>query len=1048
VIEGYLREIKKIYEKGDTREESFYPILSDFLSSFSKKYLNFDIDVRILPKQTEAGNPDIKIWKGKNEIIGYIEVKDLSKDNLSEIEKSEQLERYRKAFPNLILTNLFEFRLYRNGNLVDKMEIIRSYDLLSLNVTQVTRSKEEEIKNFFNKFFSFALPQSFTPEEIAKALANKTKMLKWVVYSLLNEGEKFLQGLYESFEKYLITGIGKDDFCDLYAQTLTYGLFTARLRCKNEFDRREAFYVIPKTFGILRDIFRIISLEDIPEQMEWIIDDIAYLLAHVDVNDIFEKYKMEKKGEDPVIYFYENFLTEYDPKEREKRGVYYTPHPVVSYIVRSLNMILKDKFGISDGFSDKSVTVLDPAGGTLSFLEEAIKIATDEFKEKYGEGSLKGFIKDHILHDFYAFELMMAPYVIGHMRLSFLLTDYGYELSSDERIKYYLTNTLDMNVISDSAIPIISSISDESKNAEKVKKEIPILVIMGNPPYSGISANNGEWIEKLLKEDFDGVQSYYKVDGKSLNEKKLWLQDDYVKFIRFAQWKINQAGEGVLGFITNHGYLDNPTFRGMRQSLMKTFNEIYILDLHGNSLKKERCPDGSKDENVFDIRQGVAIGLFIKKKDAKDSEVYHSEEWELREKKYEFLLANDIKTTQWKKLEPNSPYYFFSSRDEKGREIYESFMKVTEIFPVNCVGIVTARDKFVIDFDKETLRRRIAMFRNLSIPDETVKQTFKLKDTSTFKFRKSREILSKDEKWSKYFTEILYRPFDKRNIYYTNIVVERPLFEVMRHMMQENLGILFTRPQSPKYEFSVFASDKIADQCVAGNKSAGAGISYIVPLYLYPFADKNALFEEGTKVSEKTPNISPELFEKLSKIYGIKPTPEEIFYYIYAVLYSNTYRTKYAEFLKIDFPRIPFTNDYDVFVKMSALGKRLVDLHLLQSSELDPPIAKFQGAGDSAVNKVALNLMKRISDYKGLNERGNRVYINDTQYFEGVTKEVFEYQIGGYQVLSKWLKDRKGRYMTLEDSIAYSKIATSISKTIEIQKEIDTVYPSVETSIS
>ena len=1033
MIESYLREIKKIYEKGDTREESFYPILKDFLSSFSKKYLNFDIDVRILPKQTEAGNPDIKIWKDKNEIIGYVEVKDLSKDNLTEIEKSEQLERYRKAFSNLVLTNLFEFRLYRNGNLVDKMEIIRSYDLLSLNVTQVTRSKEGEIKNFFNKFFSFALPQSFTPEEIAKSLADKTKMLKWVVYSLLNEGEKFLQGLYESFEKYLITGIGKDDFCDLYAQTLTYGLFTARLRCKNEFDRREAFYVIPKTFGILRDIFRIISLEDIPEQMEWIIDDIAYLLAHVDVNDVFEKYKMEKKGEDPVIYFYENFLFEYDPKEREKRGVYYTPHPVVSYIVRSLNMILKDKFGISDGLSDKKVTVLDPAGGTLSFLEEAIKIAVDEFKEKYGEGSLKQFIKDHILHDFYAFELMMAPYVIGHMRLSFLLTDYSYELSSDERIKYYLTNTLDMNVISDSAIPIISSISDESKNAENVKKEIPILVITGNPPYSGISANNGEWIEKLLKKDVDGVQSYYEVDGKPLNEKKLWLQDDYVKFIRFAQWKINQAGEGILGFITNHGYLDNPTFRGMRQSLMKTFNEIYILDLHGNSLKKERCPDGSKDENVFDIQQGVAVALFVKKKGEKESKVYHSELLGLREKKYGYLLSNDIKNAEWKELKPNSPYYFFVPREEKGREIYESFMKVTEIFPVNCVGIVTARDKFVIDFDKETLRRRIAMFRNLSIPDETVKQTFKLKDTSTFKFRKAREILSKDEKWSKYFTEILYRPFDKRNIYYTNIVVERPLFEVMRHMMQENLGLISVRQVAEGIFNHAFVTDSIIESRVTlSNK----GIAYLFPLYLYPSADKNALFEEGVKASEKSPNINPELFDKLSQSYGIKPTPEEIFYYIYAVLYSNTYRTKYAEFLKIDFPRIPFTNDYDVFVKISALGKRLVDLHLLKSSELGPPIAKFQGAGDSAVNKV------------GLNESGNRVYINDTQYFEGIPKEVFEYQIGGYQVLSKWLKDRKGRYLTLEDSIAYSKIATSISKTIEIQKEINLLYPSVETSIS
>ncbi|MGC9125555.1 MAG: N-6 DNA methylase, partial [Caldisericaceae bacterium] len=718
-IENYLKEIKKIYEKGDTREESFYSILSDFLSEFAKKEQGFDVDVRILPKQTEAGNPDIKIWKGKSEIIGYIEVKDILKEDLNKIEKSEQLERYRKAFPNLLLTNLLEFRLYRNGNLVEKIEILPFESLINLNITRVTKSKDEEIKGFFDKFFSFALPQNFTTEEIAKSLADKTKMLKWVVASLFYGGEKFLQGLYESFEKYLITGISKDDFCDLYAQTLAYGLFTARMHSKNEFDRREAFYVIPKTFGILRDIFKIISLEDIPEQMEWIIDDIAYLLAHFDVNNAFENYRIEKKGEDPVIYFYENFLYEYDPKEREKRGVYYTPHPVVSYIARSVNLILKEKFAISNGLADKNVTVLDPAGGTLSFLEEVIKIAVDDFKEKYGSGSLKGFIKDHIIDDFYAFELMMAPYVIGHMRLSFLLEDYGYELGANERIKYFLTNTLETNVISESSFPVLSSISEESKNAEKVKEEIPIIVIMGNPPYSGISANNGNWIEKLLKENVDGVQSYYEIDGKPLGERNpKWLQDDYVKFIRFAQWKINKAGAGVLGFITNHSYLDNPTFRGMRQSLMKTFNEIYILDLHGNSLKKEKCPDGSKDENVFDIQQGVAIAFFVKKKDDTNSKVYHSEIWGLREKKYDFLLNHDIKTTDWKELEQNSPYYLFVPRNEDLLEKYSEWQKITDIFPVNGVGMTTARDDFVIDRDKKALENRIQNFKNSKLSDD------------------------------------------------------------------------------------------------------------------------------------------------------------------------------------------------------------------------------------------------------------------------------------------------------------------------------------------
>lgn len=1034
MIKSYLREIKKIYEKGDTREESFYSILKDFLLNFSKDYLNFDIDVRILPKQTEAGNPDIKIWKSVSEIIGYVEVKDISKDDLNRIERSEQLVRYRKAFPNLLLTNLLEFRLYRNGNLVDKIEIIRSYDLLNLNVTQVARSKEEEIKNFFSKFFSFALPQTFTPEAIAKMLADKTKMLKWVVFAQLNEGEKFLQGLYESFEKYLITGINRDDFCDLYAQTLTYGLFTARMHCKNKFDRREAFYIIPKTFGILRDIFRIISLEDIPEQMEWIIDDIAYLLAHVDVNDIFEKYKIEKKGEDPVIYFYENFLFEYDPEERERRGVYYTPHPVVSYITRSLNVILKEKFGIGDGVSDKKVTVLDPAGGTLSFLEETIKIAVDEFKEKYGEGNLQGFIKNHILEDFYAFELMMAPYVIGHMRLSFLLKDFGYELSADERIKYYLTNTLEMRGIGVSDIPTMTSISEESKNAGKVKSEIPILVIMGNPPYSGISSNNSEWIEKLLKEDVDGVQSYYTIDGNPLGEKNpKWLQDDYVKFIRFAQWKINKVGEGVLGFITNHSYLDNPTFRGMRQSLMKTFNEIYILDLHGNSLKKESCPDGSKDENVFDIKQGVAIALFIKKKDAKDTEIYHSEVWGLREKKYEYLLSRDIKTTKWRKIEPKSEFYFFVPRNEELLEDYDKFMKITDIFSLNTVGVVTSRDNFVIDRDKKALEIRILNFKNSKLSDDDLHAFFQINKKKGWSIRKAWNSLQSipDSNLDKYILPVLYRPFDVQWIFYHDDFIERSRKEVMRHMMQENLGLITTRQMDKSGIEPAFVATYIID---AHSITSAVSISSLFPLYLYSSTDKSEMFKESANV-ERTPNINPELFDKLSKTFGKLLTPEEIFYYIYAVLYSNVYRTKYAEFLKIDFPRIPFTSDYDIFAKMSALGKRLTDLHLLKSPELDSPVAKFQGSGNSEVVKV--NFV----------ENENRVYINETQYFEGISKEVFEYQIGGYEVLSKWLKDRKGRYLTLDETITYCKIATALFRTIAIQQEIDILYPSCEKTL-
>lgn len=603
----YLSSLFKTYKKGDAREESYYKHLADFITSFSESERKKKIDVTILPKKTEAGNPDIRIWDGRQKIIGYIEAKDLGVE-LDRIEDSEQLVRYLSTFPNLILTNFTEFRLFRNGERVEKISIARPFVIKKLS-TVPPLENEDKLFELFERFLDFSLPQTYTAKTLAVELAKRTKFLKdEIVSEELKHGTKSIHGFYEAFKEFLIAGINESEFADLYSQTITYGLFAARLRAEKDFNRKLAYSYIPKSIGILRDVFKFISMEDLPQQMEVIIDDIAEVLSVADAKKILEQYYHEGKGSDPVLHFYETFLSVYDPQTREKRGVYYTPEPVVSFIVRSLHQILKEKFNISDGLASKNVTLLDPAGGTLSFLAKAIETAVKEIESKYGKGVVKPLLKEHILENFYAFELMMAPYAIGHMKMSFLFEELGYRMQDDERVKYYLTNTLEMKELDESKFPGMSSLSQESHEAGKVKKDVPVLVVLGNPPYSGHSSNTGEWISDVIKE-------YYQIDGKPLGEKNpKWLQDDYVKFIRFAQWKIDQAGEGVLGFITNHSYLDNPTFRGMRQSLMNSFDEIYILDLHGNSLKKEKSPDGSKDENVFDIKQGVAICFMIKYK--------------------------------------------------------------------------------------------------------------------------------------------------------------------------------------------------------------------------------------------------------------------------------------------------------------------------------------------------------------------------------------------------------------------------------------------------
>jgi predicted helicase len=652
MLNNYFKQILNSFAKGDAREESYYEHLADLLRNFSEDKRKRKIDVTILPKKTEAGNPDFRVWDGSQHIIGYIEAKDIN-TNLDHIETTEQLERYLTTFPNVILTNYTEFRLYRDGQLIEK--VLMAQPLTLKHLKKAPLQNEEELNKLLERFLSFSLPKSYNAKTLAIELAKRTKFLKdEIVAQEIKDGTKSIIGFYEAFKEFLIAGLDDDEFADLYSQTITYGLFAARLRAGNKFNRTLAYSFIPKSIGILRDIFKFISLEELPKHMEVIIDEIAAVLSVADVKKILEEFYKEGKGKDPVLHFYETFLAAYDPETREKRGVYYTPEPVVSFITRSLHQILKDKFNLTDGLASKNVTLLDPAGGTLSFTAKAIEIAVEEFQSKYGAGAVKDFIKQQILQNYYAFELMMAPYAIGHMKMSFLLEELGYRMADDERMKYYLTNTLDMEELEESKFPGMSSLSQESHEAGKVKKDAPILVILGNPPYSGISFNKSEVDAVINKgnqfvkdysieeKEVNGVKYYaavpkyakakskvtkkqktwigeqienYKIiDGKWFGERKHWLNNDYVKFIRFAQNKIDQNEEGVIGFITDNSYLDNITFRGMRQSLMNSFDEIYILDLHGNSNKREISPDGTKDENVFDIMQGVSIVFMIKYK--------------------------------------------------------------------------------------------------------------------------------------------------------------------------------------------------------------------------------------------------------------------------------------------------------------------------------------------------------------------------------------------------------------------------------------------------
>jgi len=1043
MLKDYLEKITEIALRGDDREESYYSTLERLLKEYADSTGNPEIKITTLPKKTEAGNPDFRIWDGQQHIVGYIEAKSPKIGDLANIEQTEQLKRYINTFPNIILTNFLDFRLYRNGTLIDSVRIGEAFIIYQLGQIPPVEN-EAKFFAFLDRFLSYSLPKVYDARSLAIELAKRTRFLRdEVVTQELREegssGKTNLSGFYEAFRKFLIAGLSQEEFADLYSQTITYGLFAARTRSEDKFNRKLAYDYIPQTIGILRDVFQFISLGSLPSQMEWIIDDISEVLAVTDVYKILDDYFRKGKGSDPIVHFYETFLAEYDPKTREKRGVYYTPEPVVSYIVRSLQKILKTHFTRPEGLAQPNVTVLDPAAGTLTFLAEATKLAVEEFVQRYGEGAKGSFIKGHVLKNFYAFELMMAPYTIGHIKMSFWLEELGYKLEEDERFKLYLTNTLEMEELAQSTLPGMASLSEESHLAGKVKKETPILVILGNPPYSGHSANRGAWISDLLKKGYtlaNGSKDdgYYMVDGKPLKEKNpKWLQDDYVKFIRFAQWKIDQAGEGIIGFITNHSYLDNPTFRGMRQSLMRSFNEIYILDLHGNSLKKEICPDGLPDENVFDIRQGVAIAFFIKKKSPKEScSVHHSELWGSREKKYDWLRKNDIETTDWVEISPKTGFYLFVPRDETLIEAYESNPKITDIFKLNSVGIVTARDNLTIHWSLDDAWTTVSTFSKMD--KELARQAYNLgKDSNDWKVEWAQKDLLESGLDKNKIVPILYRPFDLRYTYYTGKsggFICRPRPEVMQHMLNNNIGLVTVRQVAE----GIFNHGLITDSIIESRITlSNKGIGFLFPLYVCQNSDRESLFDKERNDDVKLPNIASTILEKFRSHFGIQIKPEEIFHYIYAVLYSNIYRSRYAEFLKMDFPRIPFTSDVGLFQQMADLGRRLADLHLLRAKELETPLARFQGHGNGRVEKVI---------YKE-----GRVYINQSQYFEPVPLEVWSYQIGGYQVCSKWLKDRKGRILSLDEIKKYCQIVTALKITIDVQEQIDDLYPSIVKAI-
>ena len=1061
MIDAYINRIAARYKTGIAREHSYRGDLQSLV-----EVLNPGVLVTNEPARIACGAPDYILTR-KNIPIGYIEAKDIGA-SLHKIDASEQMARYKASLDNLILTDYCEFWFYRNG---EKVHSVAIAELKNGKIISIP-ADHERFTHLLQDFCLHIGQTIASAQKLAEMMAGKAKLMQMAIETALksddrNEQNSSLQEQMAAFKKILIHDITPEEFADIYAQTLAYGMFAARLHdpILDTFTRQEAAALIPKTNPFLRKLFSYIAGIDIDTRIVWIVDALADIFRAADVASILQNFGQGTQTRDPMIHFYETFLAAYNPKLRKSRGVWYTPEPVVRFIVRAVDDILKTEFGLAQGLADTSKTtievdtqiedrrsktgykrekldvhkvqILDPAAGTGTFLAEVVRQIHRKFQGQQGIWSQ--YVEKHLLPRLHGFEILMASYAMAHLKLELLLQETGYAPETPQRLRVFLTNSLE-EAHPDTGTLWATWLSREATEANYIKRDTPVMVVLGNPPYSVSSSNasigaDGQktWIGKLIDE--------YK---KDLNEKKLNLDDDYIKFIRYGEYFIEKNGEGILAYISNNSFLDGITHRQMRKHLLETFDTIYILDLHGNAKRKETAPDGGKDENVFGIMQGVSINIFIKKKgDNRLGQVCHYDLFGKREYKYKVLTHQNIKNLQFNKIEACGPHFFFVPKDNNRLNEYEKYFSLTDLFIVYGNGIGTDRDKLFYDFDKTTLKKRISMFYSevgLSLP---FRDEYKVRNSSGYPLLERRNRTSYSEE---HIQKCLYRPFDRRWLYYNSELTSRPAKEVMIHLSDKNFGLCVTRQITTGAFRHVFIANCITDRDPLS--LATRERTQIFPLYLFRELGQKSIDDYLNNNSAFSINFKESVLKEIVACIHCKFVPEQrdkdsnssftsvdVFDYIYAVLHSPTYRETYKEFLKIDFPRIPYPNNQDAFWELAGLGGELRQLHLLESPKVNQFITTYPQNGD---NKVTRKITQK--DYeRQAGEPTGRVWINEQQYFDHVPQIAWELYIGGYQPAQKWLKDRQGRTLEFDDILHYQKIIVALTETDRIMQAIDMV---------
>lgn len=1071
-VSYYIDQVASKFKLGFSSEHTFRKDLEVLINSLAP-----EVSVTNEPSQiTDCGNPDFLISK-KHIPIGFIEAKDVGK-NLNSKQYNEQFDRYKSALDNLIITDYLHFQFFISGELVHEV-----------NIGEVLADKEKSISGIEKNYERFAeLLKDFciyvgqtikSAQRLAILMAGKARLLENTLYNAVISDEDTgsntdLREQYQTFKSVLIHDLTPSEFADIYAQTLAYGMFAARLHDDDleTFSRQEASERIPKTNPFLRRLFDSVAGTNIDDRIKLTVDNLAEVFRATDVAAILKNFGKTTQTQDPIIHFYETFLAEYNPKLRKQRGVWYTPEPVVKFIVRAVDDILKSEFNLADGIADTSkveiekqtqtrdsrtktgfktikelvhkVQILDPATGTGTFLAAIIQHIFHSQFENMG-GIWSSYVEQDLLPRLHGFELLMASYAMAHLKLDMLLTDTGYQPIKPKRLQVYLTNSLEEHH-PDTGTLFAGWLSNEANEANAIKRDTPVMVVVGNPPYSAISTNNSEWIMSLMddfKKEPGGKEKLQEKNSKMIN-------DDYVKFIRQAQHFIEKNEEGVLAFINPHGFLSSDTFRGMRWQLLKAFDKIYTIDLHGNTKKDLSAQLGFKDENVFDITQGVSINLFVKT--TKSTELAEMNYFSLpggRETKYEFLKNKSLSEIKFEKIAYRAPDYYLFPIDYDSIDIYENSFSLSDLYNFTSTGLQTDNDNFCIDFDKRDIVDKV---HDLSeYPTETVRAKYELgKDTSSWSLKNAIADVKASPSNTDAHCKINYRPFDIRESFYTgnsNGFMGRPRRDLVQHLFKrDNYSLITVKKSRSSGDWNLIHIGKEIPSKPTAITSLDA--NYIFPLYLYP---------DGDSSPNRVPNLDEETLNKIIKDLGLEfiPdhdsseagkansfTPLDLLDYIYAILHNLTYRKTYKEFLKIDFPRVPYPSNTAQFWQLVDLGGQLRKVHLLESSSLVEQLKllslKYPEAGD---NKVTRKMTKASIGFEP-NENNKligKVWINDKQYFDNIPLVSWDFEIGGYQPAQKWLKDRQDIILNMTDIKHYMNIIASLSLTDKLMKEIDEI---------